>query len=925
MKAATPERQRVRSFVGRAAECTAFDARLDDAARADGSIVLLLGDAGIGKTTVLRAWLERARARSFSVGYATNVPFANDPYAPIAEVCRTLARTDPRAVPRGEQRRLFVRFLDLLPPENAERPEPWQKRRLFVLVREFLERAAAPAPLVLAIDDLHWCDPESLELLHYLAPYVAEMRAVLVLALRPHETSGENAIAALAALDRQPSCYRIALGPLSIAETRELIYGLLPAGTRLPRRTVDDICERCAETPLFAQDLVHRALHDGTTAHLPLTVEQSVRSRMGSLAPEDAAVLELASVVGPRIDRDVLRVLVDVSPDDERRILRAARDMDLLVAGDGESGELVFRHEFVREAIYARLTPPERRACHARIAAYLRSQTPPTPAADLHRHVRGAGDRSAAAAIAAHAGDDAMARFAFATARHFYDAALADDEFDAAEAARIAERLGEAHDLLGSHREAAAWYDRADAYARTIGDRERQAGIAIRLAVAAGRLSDPAAERTHCERALACSDGRGRHAFAAEVLLALHYANRVEPEPAAEHLRRAEALATDEDPGFGVRYHVARAAAANLRGDVAGWRAAAADAIAAAETAGDPAMLASVWGYVADFARLLGDQELARRGFGDAIATADRYGLTSTAAKSRLAAADMAFTYGRIAEAHRLVREASSLQVDGHYARLHVSAVGLPVALAAADAFLSERLADIELLERLGNLDAQPLAISFVAAHAALAARRGALDRARTLIGRALPYIRHAAYLDSALLTFARYGDAAHAERAATILASTADPNDPIAGVHVPLSAALAAAAAGRTDDARRFAADARVRAAAAGTPLLEALAHEVTGDPASARRIYQACGAIGEADRIAESRDVRTKRTAHDLTRRESEVALLIADGLSNRAIAERLIVSDRTVEHHVAAIFGKLGLRSRSQLAAAISRQRP
>lgn len=179
-----PSKRSDRPFVGRSAERAAFDARIDDALRSDGSIVLLFGDPGIGKTSLLRSWLERSRARSFLVASVTNFPFAGDPYAPLAELCRSVARADPRALPRGENRPLFTRFLDLLPFTSAPDAEPWQKRRLFVLVREFLERAAASAPLVLAIDDTHWADPESLELLQYLAPFIADLRVVLVLALR---------------------------------------------------------------------------------------------------------------------------------------------------------------------------------------------------------------------------------------------------------------------------------------------------------------------------------------------------------------------------------------------------------------------------------------------------------------------------------------------------------------------------------------------------------------------------------------------------------------------------------------------------------------------------------------------------------------------------------------------------------------------
>jgi ATP/maltotriose-dependent transcriptional regulator MalT len=283
----------------------------------------------------------------------------------------------------------------------------------------------------------------------------------------------------------------------------------------------------------------------------------------------------------------------------------------------------------------------------------------------------------------------------------------------------------------------------------------------------------------------------------------------------------------------------------------------------------------------------------------------------------------MAFAEGRVADAHRFVREASALQVDGAYARMQVSAVGLPIALAAEDAFLCERLDDVELLETVQTGDLQPLAISFIASEVELRMRQGDVRQARRLIERTLPRVRHAALIDSALLAFARFGDAASAKRASHLLETTADRNDPIACVRIPLTGAIAAAADGEGEVARTLATEARSRAAVAGAPLLEALACEFAGDEAAALRIYTACGALGEIRRLSGPRTARTTRTPADLTRRESEVAVLIADGLSNRSIAERLVVSDRTVEHHVAAIFGKLGFRSRAQLAAFISRE--
>ena len=99
----------------------------------------------------------------------------------------------------------------------------------------------------------------------------------------------------------------------------------------------------------------------------------------------------------------------------------------------------------------------------------------------------------------------------------------------------------------------------------------------------------------------------------------------------------------------------------------------------------------------------------------------------------------------------------------------------------------------------------------------------------------------------------------------------------------------------------------------------------ELGGDHSAARARYEACGSVGDVRRLGEELSGGGGRANAELTRRETQVAALIADGLSNRAIAERLVLSERTVEHHASAIFSKLAFRSRAQLAAFMSRPQP
>src|SRR5271166_3853736 len=86
-------------LVGRRDQLASFDARLDDALRSDGSVTLVYGEAGVGKTSLLRAWAEQARPRGFRVSTAACLPFSSEPYGPFAEICRSIAKSEPRAVP----------------------------------------------------------------------------------------------------------------------------------------------------------------------------------------------------------------------------------------------------------------------------------------------------------------------------------------------------------------------------------------------------------------------------------------------------------------------------------------------------------------------------------------------------------------------------------------------------------------------------------------------------------------------------------------------------------------------------------------------------------------------------------------------------------------------------------------------------------
>ncbi|MEA2666038.1 MAG: hypothetical protein QOI11_2982, partial [Candidatus Eremiobacteraeota bacterium] len=525
-------------LVGRDEECAYFEARLDDALRHDGSLTILYGASGHGKTRLLRAWSDAAAARGFTVAAGACFPFAREAYAPLAEACRTLARSEPRAVPRADAgRALFTRFLDLFGAEHDEREGPWQKRRLFVLVREFLERLGKYAPALLVVDDAQWIDAESLEIVNYLATQLGGLRVALALAARGGADGGGAFASAASAIERLPASYRVALGPLEPSETRELVFGLVPPGRTLPHRLVDEICRRSEGNPLFAEHLVGAALENAATA-LPTSVRQSVEARLGELPPRAGRVLEVAAALGTAIDVDALRALEPLERGEESALFRAARDAGLIA--DGARGEPPrFRHELIRQAVYERATAFERRELHERIAAHLERHRPAVAPGVLAAHWDDAGRLDRAALYAERAGDLAAEHFAFATAREHFERALRSPALDSAARARLEEKLGAAHDLLGSARDAYDAFARAVALAQANGA-HGPARLFVQMANAAYRLSDADAALRHCADAIAATAEDEPERFAAEVLLATFHAYRAEIDEARRRLANAD-------------------------------------------------------------------------------------------------------------------------------------------------------------------------------------------------------------------------------------------------------------------------------------------------------------------------------------------------------------------------------------------------
>ena len=309
--------------------------------------MLITGEAGIGKTRLVSELAARARSTGATVlvGRCIDLLGTALPYLPVAEALRPLG--DAPGALRDVPRR---------PP--ATESEEGSQLRLFEEVLTALERAAAEAPVVLVLDDLHWADSSTLDLIAFLEHAVAETRIVVVGTYRSDEQRPHHKLRADAEL--------IELGPLARDELETFLE--TAAGEHLPADLTSAIHARSEGNPFFAQELLAAAARGD--AQLPHVVRDALLRRVARLDPTARAVLRTAAAAGHDVTYGLVAAATALETDRLLNALRAAVDEEILIA-DQAASSFRFRHTLLAEAVYATLLPGEREDVHARLAKAL--------------------------------------------------------------------------------------------------------------------------------------------------------------------------------------------------------------------------------------------------------------------------------------------------------------------------------------------------------------------------------------------------------------------------------------------------------------------------------------------------------------------------------------------------------------------------
>ena len=480
-------------FVGRVHELALLLERWELAKAGEGQVVLISGEAGIGKSRLMRAFADRLGTEHHVLWRLQCSPY--HPNSALFPVIRSLYRAiELRPVDTAEDRldklermlRETGEDVDALAPIYAEllsfdtagryaRPEMAPQELKNLMLSTLIDRClltSAKAPLLLIVEDAHWIDPTTRELIEQSIPRIANARMLMLMTHRP-EWQAEWA-------GTYGHVMPLSLGRLAKPQIAELVESMV--GGRADETLIAEVTTRTDGVPLFVEELTRSLIERGERTdalEIPATLHGSLMARLDRLQPLAKEAIQAASVIGRELSRDMLaracqrtRAEVDAALDD----LMAAR---LIVKGGMSSDTLTFRHALIQDAAYESLLRSKRQRYHKIIAQMLVETTPEmteTQPELIARHLTEAGFSAEAVPLWRRAGERALARFANDEAvKHFEKvieiAGQLPDVNERERAVLGAEKaLGQAQTLAGRMHEAMATFQRAAGRARDLDD-----------------------------------------------------------------------------------------------------------------------------------------------------------------------------------------------------------------------------------------------------------------------------------------------------------------------------------------------------------------------------------------------------------------------------------------------------------------------
>ncbi|WP_328589248.1 helix-turn-helix transcriptional regulator [Actinomadura logoneensis] len=425
-------------LIGRKAQFAALIAALDRAAAGRAGVVLVGGDAGVGKSHLVAELTATARERGFAVLTGQCAALGESmPYLPLADALWTALR-DPHsaaderaALEQGLSGRPVLRRL--LPDGDGAPDEASDlgRQQLLGATLGLLGELGGQRPVLLVLEDLHWADRSTRNLLVFLSRVLQRERVCLVGTYRTDDLHRRHPLRPVVAeLLRLPNVSAVELKPFRPGETAEFLTSLTGTGAEPPAELVERVHRRSEGNPFYAGEL----FAVGDDGELPAALADLLLARVERLTEDAQRVVRVAAVAGRRVDDELLRRVSGLSEAAAGDALRDVVSHQILVP-TGTAG-YTFRHALLREAVYADLLPGERTRLHRAFAAeFMRAvapdsepvadaNRPPRAAAELAYHSMAAHDLPTAFAASVRAGRDAERMGAPDEAYEHYDQAL---------------------------------------------------------------------------------------------------------------------------------------------------------------------------------------------------------------------------------------------------------------------------------------------------------------------------------------------------------------------------------------------------------------------------------------------------------------------------------------------------------------------
>jgi DNA-binding CsgD family transcriptional regulator len=412
----------VTPLIGRTAELAAITAAVSDGG-AGASVLILGGDAGIGKTRLLTEAADAAREHDLRclLGHCVDLGDAHPPYLPFTEMFGRLALDEPELIADLTGR--YPAIARLLPRRTASAgaDDRIDRGELFESVLDALGQLARPNRLLIIIEDAHWADQATRDLLGFLFARLTAEPITIVVSFRSDDLHRRHPLRpVLAEWSRLRPVQRLQLDPLAADEVRTLVRSL--RGVPITESDLQSIVSRADGNAFFAEELVAAADQFADGGQLPWQLADLLLVRLDRLSDSAREVLRVAAVAGRRVSHALLEAVAKLPNAALDAALREAVDANVLQLTPSGRG-LMFRHALLSEAVYEDLLPGERVRIHAAYAAALVNREHGS-SAELARHARQSHDLATAYEASVRAGDEAMAMAAPQEALHHFQAAV---------------------------------------------------------------------------------------------------------------------------------------------------------------------------------------------------------------------------------------------------------------------------------------------------------------------------------------------------------------------------------------------------------------------------------------------------------------------------------------------------------------------